>query len=161
MTTRATFLTIFLCIAAPSRLLAGDVDVTGGTAADRARLLEISELWLDSYASGDLDRLMSIMHDDALVMPHNQPSSRGTDAVRAYFQSRVGREGVTFADDLQEIRINGDWAYVLGRFSLEADLGPDKPPYRHRGRYLVLYEKVGDDWKMLRDMDNLDPAPAE
>jgi len=142
------------CVAQPGHAS----EITGGTESDRKQMAVISKNWLDAYASGDLDGIMSIMHSDAMVMPHNQATTRGTEAVREYFSGRIGRSGVTFVDNLQEIRINGNWAYVLGTFKLEVASGdPDKPPYVHNGRYLVLYEKVGDTWKMLRDMDNLDP----
>ena len=137
------------------------VQISGGSADDRAALQQISVDWLDAYASGDLAKLMAIMHEDALVMPHNQPSSRGTDEVREYFATRIGREGVEFVDNLQEIRINGSWAYVLGTFKLRVETGDPDKPYLHNGRYLVLYEKTGDGWRMLRDMDNLDPVTAD
>ena len=134
-------------------------EITGGSAEDRAAMQKISVKWLESYASGDLDGIMSVMHADAMVMPHNQPTSRGTEAVRNFFAGRIGRPGVEFIDNLQEIRINGDWAYVLGTFKLKIASGEaDKPPYIHNGRYLVLYEKVDGEWKMLRDMDNADPV---
>ena len=136
------------------------VQISGGSADDRTALQQISVDWLEAYASGNLDKLMSIMHDDALVMPHNQPSSRGTDEVREYFATRIGRDGVEFVDNLQEIRINGSWAYVLGTFKLRVETGDPDKPYLHNGRYLVLYEKTPDGWKMLRDMDNLDPQPT-
>ncbi len=101
---------------------------------------------------------MALMHADAMVMPHRQATSRGTAAVRDYFATRIGRPGVQFVDNLQEIRINGTWAYVLGSFEIEiAAANPEDAPITHRGRYLVLYEKVDGDWKMLRDMDNLAP----
>lgn len=152
---RSAILRIFgiFCLVTP----AVSADISGGTEADRQRMLEVSQEWLDAYANGDLDGIMAIMHEDAVVMPHNQPTSRGTDAVRHYFAGRIGRPGVTFVDNLQEIRINGSWASVMGSFTLQVDRGPDEPPYVHRGRYLVLYEKVNGDWRMLRDMDNLDP----
>ena len=139
-------------------LAAGAVEITGGTEEERAKMAEVAEKWLNSYASGDLDGIMSVMHTDALLMPHNQATSRGTEEVRAYFATRIGRPGVELVDDLQEIRINGDWAYVRGKFRFEIDLRPDKPPIIHNGRYLILYEKVDGDWKVLRDMDNLDPV---
>ncbi len=136
------------------------VEISGGNERDRERLLAISEEWVTAYTHGDLDALMALMHEDAIVMPHNQVTSRGLDEVRAYFASRIGRRGVTFRDDLQEIRISGDWAYVLGAFELEVpSSNKNQPPYVHRGRYFVLYEKVGDDWKMLRDIDNAAPGP--
>ena len=153
-------LSMAACMAeSPAASAAGDVAVSGGSVADRERMAEISKDWLDAYASGDLEALMAIMHDDAMVMPHNQPTSHGLDEVREFFAGRIGRPGVTFRDNLQEIRINGDWAYVLGTFSLEiASEDADQPPFVHNGRYLVLYEKVDGDWKMLRDMDNAVPV---
>jgi len=134
------------------------VEITGGTEEDRVRMTEVAEKWLAAYASGDLEGIMSVMHADATLMPHNQATSRGTESVRAYFATRIGRPGIKLVDDLQEIRINGDWAYVRGKFRFEIDLGPEKEPIVHNGRYLILYEKVGGDWKVLRDMDNLDPV---
>lgn len=140
---------------------AGAAQITGGSEADRLRMAEISSDWLDAYSNGDLDSLMAIMHPDAILMPHGQRTSRGSEAIREYFSTRIGRPGVTFVDNLQEIRINGDWAYVLGTFELKVTQdSPEKPPYLHSGRYLVLYEKIDGNWKMLRDMDNAAPRPA-
>ncbi|MDH3621496.1 MAG: nuclear transport factor 2 family protein [Gammaproteobacteria bacterium] len=136
-------------------------EITGGTEEDRAQMVQVSKNWLDAYASGDLDGIMAVMHADAMLMPHNQSTSHGTEEVRAYFATRIGRPGVKLVDDLQEIRINGDWAYVRGKFRFEIDLGPEKPPIIHNGRYLILYEKTGGNWKVLRDMDNLDPVTEQ
>lgn len=162
--TRSPFLLSF----AVAFLLAGGgpvahaTEIVGGTAEDRDRMAEVSREWLDAYARGDLDGIMALMHPDSMVMPHNQPTSTGLDAVRAYFGSRIGRPGVQFVDDLQEIRINGTWALVLGSFAVEVtpEEGGD-PVVVHNGRYLVVYEKVDGEWLMLRDMDNLDPVPTE
>ena len=81
--------TFFLSISFTNVLQA--VEITGGTEWDRERMQEISKAWLDAYSSGDLDGIMAIMHADAIVMPHNQPTSRGTEEVRAYFATRIGR----------------------------------------------------------------------
>ncbi len=153
------------CLAGLSWLLitlppAGAVDITGGTEDDRATMQAVAKQWITAYEVGDLDGIMAVMHDDAMLMPHNQATRRGTEAVRAYFATRIGRPGVTLVDDLREIRINGDWAFVVGKFRFEIDVGPDKPPLIHNGRYLILYEKVDGDWRVLRDMDNLDPVES-
>ncbi|MEO1247069.1 MAG: nuclear transport factor 2 family protein [Pseudomonadota bacterium] len=135
------------------------VEITGGTESDRQRMAEISDEWLAAYASGNLDAIMAIMHPDGVLMPHNQPTSRGAQAIRAYFEPRIGKPGVEFVNDLEEIRINGSWAYVLGGFAVQvAAEGNLEPVVVHNGRYLVLYEKVDGEWLMLRDMDNLDPV---
>ncbi len=137
---------------------AGAVEITGGSEADRERMAEISDEWLSAYERGDLDAIMANVHPDAVLMPHNQTTSRGTAAVRDYFSTRVGRPGVRFLNELEEIRINGSWAFVLGSFAVEATPDGGNPTIVHRGRYLVLYEKADGEWLMLRDMDNLDPG---
>ena len=148
-------LTATLALAAP--VLA--VDISGGTQADRDRLVEISEAWIDNYISGDLDGMMSFMHEDAMIMAANAGTVRGTEAVRDFLATRVGQPGVEFEDDLQEIRINGNWAFVRGDFFLTVTPpGAPEPVFRRHGRYLVIYEKGEDGaWEMLRDMDNSVP----
>lgn len=137
------------------------VEISGGTEEDQAQLLQISKDWVDAYTTGDLDALMNLMHEDALLMPHNQATTRGYEAVRTYFQSRIGNPNVTMTDDLQEIRINGNWAIIRGAFSFEIAPGePDGKPFVHNGRYLLIYEKDDGAWKLLRDMDNLNPVAA-
>ena len=131
-------------------------DISGGSEDDRARMQEIAKAWVDNYLSGDLDGMMSFMHDDAMIMAANSPTVHGRDAVREYLSTRVGQPGVEFKDDLQEIRINGNWAYVRGAFHLAVTPeGAPEPVFRRHGRYLVIYEKTDEgEWMMLRDMDN-------
>ncbi len=163
LTSRPLFLRLALAmlflVANP---VAHAAEIVGGTAEDRAKMAEVSRQWLDSYANGDLDGIMALMHPDSIVMPHNQPTSTGLEEVRAFFGSRIGRPGVNFVDNLEEIRINGSWALVLGTFEVMVtpEEGAD-PVVVHNGRYLVVYEKVDGEWLMLRDMDNLDPVAAE
>ena len=134
-------------------------EISGGTKADRDALLAIAEAWVEAYTDGDIDMMMSLMHEDAMVMAENQATVHGLEAVRAYFEPKLGAPGVSFTDQLEEIRINGNWAYVRGSFLLEvAPRGEDGEPYRRKGRYFVLYEKnETGEWKMLRDIDNAAP----
>jgi ketosteroid isomerase-like protein len=138
---------------------AAAVDISGGTEADRAQMMSHSKIWVDSYLSGDLEGMMGLMHEDAMIMAANSETVRGLNAVRAYLATRVGQPGVEFKDDLKEIRINGSWAFVRGDFHLTVTPpGAPEPVFRRHGRYLVLYEKnAAGDWLMLRDMDNSVP----
>lgn len=138
---------------------AAAVDISGGTEQDRQRMVEIAQQWVSNYLDGDLDSMMTLMDEDAMIMAEGQATVRGTEAVRAFLATRVGQPGVRFHDDLQEIRIKGDWAFVRGAFALEvAPREEGQEPYRRKGRYLVLYEKnEAGEWLMLRDMDNAAP----
>ena len=139
------------------------VDISGGSEADRDRMQEIAKAWVDNYLSGDLDGMMNLMHEDAMIMAANSPTVRGHEAVREYLSTRVGQPGVEFEDNLQEIRIQGDWAFVRGDFHLVVTPpGAPEPVFRRHGRYLVIYEKTAQgEWLMLRDMDNSVPLAQE
>ena len=141
---------------------ASAAEISGGTPEDQQRMQEISKQWIDAYVGGDIDGIMSLMHEDAMIMAQGSATVRGLDAVRAYLAPRVGNPGVTFTDDLQEIRIAGDWAFVRGDFRLEvAPREEGGAGFTRNGRYFVLYEKTADgDWKMLRDIDNDAPKDA-
>ena len=167
MTQSLTRYPFFFCLIAAVAIAgalpaASATEIVGGTAEDRERMAEVSRQWLDSYVNGDLDGIMALMHPDSIVMPHNQPTSTGLEEVRAFFATRIGRPGVDFVDNLEEIRINGSWALVLGSFAVQVtpEEGGD-PVVVHNGRYLVVYEKVDGEWLMLRDMDNLDPVATQ
>lgn len=133
--------------------------ITGGSPEDRQRLEEIAQAWVSNYLEGDLEGMMALMHEDAMIMAADTPTVHGREAVREYLATRIGRPGVKFEDDLREIRIQGDWALVRGDFHLEVTPpGAPEPVYRRHGRYLVIYEKTADgEWLMLRDMDNSVP----
>ena len=132
------------------------IDISGGSAEDQAALKTLSDEWVADYLSGDIDGLVAIVHKDAMIMSEKQPTVVGLDAIRAYFEARAGKPGVSFKDNIQEIRINGSWAFVRGDFLLEvAPWEEGKPGFKRHGRYFVLYEKsAAGEWKMLRDIDN-------
>ena len=136
------------------------VEVSGGSEQDRADLLALSEDWTEDYISGNIDGLMAVMSDDVMILSQKSATVSGTEAVRAYFEARAGKPGVTFKDSLQEIHVNGDSAFVRGDFVLEiAPWEEGKPGFTRHGRYLVLYERNAEGkWKMIRDIDNDMPA---
>jgi ketosteroid isomerase-like protein len=136
--------------------LAHALEISGGSAEDQATLKAIADKWVADYLAGDIDGLMSVMHEDGMILSEKQPTVVGTDAIRSYFETRAGKPGVSFQDDIQEIRINGSWAFVRGDFLLEvAPWEEGKPGFKRKGRYFVLYEKnAAGEWKMLRDIDN-------
>lgn len=156
---RRILLRTILILGLGGSALAHAVDISGGTAEDRKQLEAIAKAWVDNYLSGDLDGMMGLMHEDAMIMAANSETVRGTEAVRDYLATRVGQPGVDFEDQLQEIRINGSWAFVRGDFLLAVTPeGAAEPTFRRHGRYLVIYEKNDDGaWRMLRDMDNSVP----
>ena len=126
-------------------------DVIGRIAEDTRVFQKIYQTWVDGYTKRDLDTIVNILADDVIIMAENQPTVKGKAAAREFFASRIGRSGVSFADDIQEVRINGDWGYVYGNFNIETAAGKEgEKPYIHTGRYFVLYKKIGGQWSGIQ-----------
>jgi len=142
---------------------AGATEFHGGTPADHERFREIQDTWISAYVAGDIDTMMRLFDEEVIVMAEGQPTVVGKAAAREYFAERAGRPGLDFADDLQEVRIEGDWAFVRGAFSLSVTPeGESEPAHRHHGRYFVLFRRNADGkWRVFRDMDNALPAPRQ
>lgn len=135
------------------------VDATaGGGAPATEQVADLSRAWLDAYFAGDIEDILAIMHEDAVVMPHDQPDARGEAGIRDYLASRTLPAGLDFSSDPGEVRINGDWAYARGRFTVDREAATGEPGSRQNGRYLLLYEKVDGDWKVLKSIDSMTSA---
>lgn len=133
-------------------------EVIGGSEADAVAFNKIYDTWVDGYVNGNLDGIVNILSEDVVIMAENQPTVKGKAAAREFFAPRVGRPGVSFTDDIQEVRINGDWGFVNGNFVIEiASKEAGKAPYVHSGRYFVLYRKENGKWLVFRDIDNKMP----
>ncbi len=135
--------------------------VTGGSAADVAAFLALQKTWINSYLRGDMDTLMTLHNEHTVLMPRNTADLHGLDAIRQFFEGRINKYDIDFRDDPQELEINGDWAFLLGHFSLTGTPFDGGEVFSDQGRYFVLYRKTENGkWIIYRDIDNSLPPPA-
>jgi ketosteroid isomerase-like protein len=136
------------------------LEMKGGSTQDQQQVQQSFQTWLDDYISGDVDRMMAALTEDSVILPQGQPTVAGLDAIRPFLEASSGGTGVTIINDMQELRINGTWAFVRGDFTVEvASVTEGEPGFKRAGRYLVLYEKnAAGEWRLLRDMDNDAPV---
>jgi hypothetical protein len=52
--------------------------------------------WAHYYEQADLDGLMTLYVEDAIVALHGQPALFGIDTIRDYFAQRIGKAGGYF-----------------------------------------------------------------
>ena len=136
------------------------MEIVGGTPEDHAAFKQLQQVWIESYLSGDLDTLMTLHDEDTILMPRRQPTLDSLEAIRGFFESRVGKYDIEFNDDPKELRINGDWAFLWGQFTLVGRPKDGGEPFHDAGRYFVLYKKnANGEWRIFRDIDNVMPAP--
>ena len=63
---------------------------------------------------GDVDRLLDLLTDDVVFMPHNAPSIVGRSAVEQTYRAVFAAFEVEQTFVPEEIQVGGDWAFVRG-----------------------------------------------
>jgi uncharacterized protein (TIGR02246 family) len=128
-----------------------------GAARDRSAVQQAARDWIRAFKSGDLDALMALYEPDAYVALHGQPVLRGIEAVRAYFEPRVGRGEVEFLLDIERIDVRGDIAHLISGYWFTLDL-PGQPRYEDAGRSLLIYRRAArGQWRIHIDIDQDTP----
>ncbi|WP_426703100.1 YybH family protein [Rhodanobacter sp. Col0626] len=113
--------------------------------------------WIFGLDSGDLERMVATCDPEAVTCNEKRPTTIGIQAVRDKYGPRI--EAATFKSgfDIQEIKIFGDFAVIVGHFSVEVTDKASGKKGGGEGR-LVLGYRLDDngDWKMALDIDNND-----
>lgn len=113
--------------------------------------------WARYYEQGDLDGLMTLYVDDAIVALHGQPALFGIEAIRAYFAPRIGKADSTFELEYELRETHGEIAYIISKYWLKAVDNETGNTYLDAGRSLLVYKKHDGQWKIAADIDQATP----
>jgi len=112
-------------------------------------------------AAGDVDGVVNLFSDDAVLSPPGTPALRGGLAIRDYWSQEIpaaAAAGVTlaFATD-SDVSVVGDLGWESGSVTISDKSGT----VMDRAKYLTIFRRGADGgWLMLRDIYNSDRAPA-
>src|SRR5688572_13904861 len=112
-----------------------------------------------AYMRGDTDAIMALYTRDAVIFPERSNAISGQDAIRRYWTrgqgSRVTRHKLTPTS----VVVDGKHAYDHGTYEIAGEReGKSWGPFH--GKYLVVWRKEPDGWKMALDMWNSGPEPG-
>jgi ketosteroid isomerase-like protein len=118
--------------------------------ADLASIREVATEFVNAYNSADLGKLCMLLTEGAILMPPNEPTVTGIEAVRSRFE--IFFTGFTFniKFDVQQTDLAGDIAFERGTYTAFALLkGMAYPPRGGYGEYLLLFERQSEgSWKI-------------
>ena len=98
---------------------------------------------------GDAKALAERYTPDAAVMPPNSTAAVGTAAIEAFWAAAI-EAGIEDAElTTTNVEVSGDLAYEDGEVSLTNADGKTT-----QQRYLVVWKRVGGEWKLHRDIWN-------
>ena len=120
---------------------------------ERNNLLAADREWAQS--TKDLDTFMSYFSPNATVHPPGMRAVTGPDAIRKDFEAMSGSPGFALAWTAAraDVSRSGDVGYTTGAYDMTMNGATEK------GKYVTVWKKQGDAWKVAEDIFNSD-APA-
>ncbi|HET7816545.1 MAG TPA: DUF4440 domain-containing protein [Sphingomicrobium sp.] len=127
---------------------AAQADVAAEEQAIRANI----DRWLQLVRNKDAAGIAQLYTEDGAVMAPNAPKAEGRAAIEQAWASLMAAPGfeLTFAPDRIVVSESGDMALDRGTYRAGEDVG----------KYVVVWRKVGGEWKAAADIFNTDRPAA-
>jgi uncharacterized protein (TIGR02246 family) len=119
--------------------------------AQKAEIEAVNAKWVELFNKGDFDGVASLYTDDATAFPPGSGMVKGRAAIGAMWKSMAEQVSDPKVITLDVKPLGPSAAREIGTFSLKAK-GPT--PQEVTGKYVVVWEKVGTDWKLAADIWN-------
>lgn len=130
------------------------------TSQDEQAIRAINARWLQLLRAKDSAGIAQIYAEDGVAMPANEPALRGREAIGAWWGQAMQLPGydLTFETDKLVVSKSGDMALDLGTYRFRAN--PPSGAIDDTGKFVVVWRKVGDEWKVAADIFNSDRPAA-
>jgi ketosteroid isomerase-like protein len=121
---------------------------------EKAALLTVDREW--SQSTKDVDKFTSYFASDAVILAPGRPAVTGGDAIRATYTEMAGAPGfaLSWTPTGSNVAASGDIGYTSGSYEMSAGGATEK------GKYVTVWKKEGDAWKVTQDIFNSDAAPT-
>jgi uncharacterized protein (TIGR02246 family) len=120
-------------------------------AQDSGQIQMLNDRFSQAFNKGDATTVAAMYTDDAVVLPAGSPLVRGRDAIQSFWKKGTEQlEGMRLTTiDVQPL--GTDAAREIGTFVLKTK---GQSPQEIEGKYVVVWQKVGNDWKLATDIWN-------
>jgi len=131
------------------------------TQSDEQQIRELVSTWIAATKAGDIEKVLSLMSDDAVFLIPGQPPMHKADfAVAAGAQ--VGNDAPKFdgTSEIQEIAVLGEWAFMWTKLTVVVTPSASGPSMTRAGHTLSVLKKHHGKWVLARDANMLTPVSS-
>ncbi len=126
--------------------------------SDIAAITEAARQFSAAYMRGDVNAITALYTPDAVIFPERSYAISGQDALKRYWKHEPGRKVTRHRLIPTQVTVDGKHAYDHGIYEIAGERnGKAWGPVR--GKYLVVWRREPDGWKMQLDMWNSGPQP--
>jgi uncharacterized protein (TIGR02246 family) len=127
------------------------VTLIAPAAAQKAEIAAANGKWVAFFNKGDFDGVASLYTADATAFPPGSAMVKGRAAIGAMWKGMAEQITDPKVTTVDVKRLGPRVAREIGTFSLKTK---GSPPKEVTGKYVVVWEKVGRDWKLAADIWN-------
>ena len=134
----------------------------GAAAAGPAGARAVDEAWRKAITANDLDRIMAVYSENAVMWLPDAPEAKGHEAIRKSYAALLAANTVTaatFANTHYET--SGNLSVGWGDFSLTLSPKSGGIPVTLSGRFSVIAKKEKGTWVYVVDHASTHPAPPK
>jgi uncharacterized protein (TIGR02246 family) len=119
--------------------------------AQKAEIEAVNAKWIDFFNKGDFAGVASLYTEDAIAFPPGSGMVKGRAAIEALWRSMAAQVSDPKLTTLDVKPLGPSAAREIGTYSLKTK---GATPQEATGKYLVVWEKIGSDWKLAADIWN-------
>ncbi len=120
---------------------------------DKQEIIAASNQFSQAVMSGDIDGIMDSYTADAKIFPNNRPILEGPELEKYWTPKNNGYKTVHHKITSKEVKFFGDYAHDYGAYEGKTQ-NPDGQINEWQGKYVVVWKKENDQWKMHLDIWN-------
>jgi uncharacterized protein (TIGR02246 family) len=119
--------------------------------AQQAEIDAVNAKWVDFFNKGDFAGVASLYTEDATAFPPGSGMVKGRAAIEAMWKRMAEQVSDPKFNTLDVKPLGPSAAREIGTFTLKTK---GAAPQELTGKYVVVWEKIGPDWKLAADIWN-------
>ena len=122
-------------------------------AQNKATLEKLNDAWTAAFNKGDAAAVAMLYTEDAYVLPPGSAMVKGRAAIEAFWRQAAQQMTDAKLTTVDVLPLGRAAAREIGTVTLKTK---SQPPQEVVGKYVVVWRKIGRDWKLATDIWNTD-----
>ena len=122
-------------------------------AQNKATIEKLNDVWTAAFNKGDAAAVAALYTEDAYVLPPGSAMVKGRAAIEAFWRQAAQQMTDAKLTTVDVLPVGRSAAREIGTVSLKTK---SQPPQEVVGKYVVVWRKIGRDWKLATDIWNTD-----
>jgi uncharacterized protein (TIGR02246 family) len=122
-------------------------------AQNKATIEKLNDVWTAAFNKGDAVAVAALYTEDAYVLPPGSAMVKGRAAIEAFWRQAAQQMTDAKLTTVDVLPLGRSAAREIGTVTLKTK---SQPPQEVVGKYVVVWRKMGRDWKLATDIWNTD-----